>query len=491
MKSRGLLVLICAILVSISNASDTFTSLSSIKQLFYKEGLTVKTIEEMLNSQQLESNPFMKSLHESLRENQQLKDEDLEVHLHHPTSTFLLIKGWYLARKNLQSLIDVNALETKIGLALPDLDDYTGSATAIIRIQKTHRISTDHMRIGLVNGKQGRPIDDENDMVVMATQAMALRCPGLALKWLDGIKKKSLSVVKLKIEIMEKIHEKLGCSGDAEEIERCVKQRDFEWLSDDRPTTIKYQELCRGDMIVEESKKSLLYCRYAKGRDIPLPIYKEEVHNVDPHVAIFYDVISDAEADHIIRHAFPGMFRGLVGNSTLRQSSDQRISKVGWLFDNVDTLIKKLSARIGDVTGLNTVYTPVRSPVEAMQVVNYGIGGQYEPHLDFYEDPEMLKNVNPSLQDTGDRISTFLFYLSRVHLGGATVFPKLNVRVPPVKNGAAFWYNARPNGEHDKRTLHAGCPVVLGEKWVANKWIRERGQEFYRPCPLDKEAIDG
>ncbi len=25
------------------------------------------------------------------------------------------------------------------------------------------------------------------------------------------------------------------------------------------------------------------------------------------------------------------------------------------------------------------------------------------------------------------------------------------------------------------------CPVLIGNKWVANKWIHQRGQEFRRP----------
>ena len=33
------------------------------------------------------------------------------------------------------------------------------------------------------------------------------------------------------------------------------------------------------------------------------------------------------------------------------------------------------------------------------------------------------------------------------------------------QNAAAFWYNAKPSGEFDKNTQHAGCPVLLGEKW--------------------------
>lgn len=32
---------------------------------------------------------------------------------------------------------------------------------------------------------------------------------------------------------------------------------------------------------------------------------------------------------------------------------------------------------------------------------------------------------------------------------------------------------------------HAACPVIVGSKWVANKWIHEAGNEFTRPCGLE------
>ena len=66
--------------------------------------------------------------------------------------------------------------------------------------------------------------------------------------------------------------------------------------------------------------------------------------------------------------------------------------------------------------------------------------------------------------------------------GGATVFPRVGARIQPVRRSAAFWYNLLPNGQGDPMTRHAACPVLLGSKWVSNKWIHERGQEFRRPC---------
>ena len=69
-------------------------------------------------------------------------------------------------------------------------------------------------------------------------------------------------------------------------------------------------------------------------------------------------------------------------------------------------------------------------------------------------------------------------------MGGHTVFLEQELSLKPKLGDAAFWFNLNPDGSGDEGTKHAGCPVLVGQKWVANKWIHERGNEFRRMCGL-------
>ena len=52
-----------------------------------------------------------------------------------------------------------------------------------------------------------------------------------------------------------------------------------------------------------------------------------------------------------------------------------------------------------------------------------------------------------------------------------------NLILPPKKGTAIMWYNNFIDlesgllGSVDRRTLHGGCDVIRGEKWIANNWL--------------------
>jgi hypothetical protein len=110
----------------------------------------------------------------------------------------------------------------------------------------------------------------------------------------------------------------------------------------------------------------------------------------------------------------------------------------------------------------------------------YYLGGHYDPHFDYFTFNHTQRLLNRKLTD--ERLATFMLYLTDVEAGGATVFLRRNLTVWPRKGDALFWYNLNRDGHGNEETLHAGCPVLLGNKWVMNVWINAAGQELARPC---------
>ncbi|XP_041988646.1 prolyl 4-hydroxylase subunit alpha-1-like isoform X5 [Aricia agestis] len=238
--------------------------------------------------------------------------------------------------------------------------------------------------------------------------------------------------------------------------------------------------LCRGEVEVPPAIAKELKCRYYNENSfLKLAPIKMEYKYHNPDIVIFYEVLSDEEIEIIKNIAQPRLKRALIYNTESKRfaSAEKRISKSAWLVDKESPVVERVSRRVADFTGLNM------DTAEDLQVVNYGIGGHYTPHVD-YALPEHTQQFS---DEVGNRIATVLFYMSDVAEGGATVFPKLSLSLFPVRGAAAVWFNLFPSGEGDRETAHAACPVLRGTKWVCNKWIHMVGQEFRRPCGLTRE----
>lgn len=67
-----------------------------------------------------------------------------------------------------------------------------------------------------------------------------------------------------------------------------------------------------------------------------------------------------------------------------------------------------------------------------------------------------------------------IVYLNDVEEGGETVFPTLGLSVVPRRGCGLYFEYTNSQRQVDQKTLHAGAPIVRGEKWVLTKWMRER-----------------
>ncbi|XP_061164995.1 prolyl 4-hydroxylase subunit alpha-2-like [Saccostrea echinata] len=258
------------------------------------------------------------------------------------------------------------------------------------------------------------------------------------------------------------------------------------------PTT-DFQKLCRGSLKTKK-EESKLRC-FLRETAIPFYFSKEEVVNVEPRVSLFHDVISGDDIFYLKREATKKLSQSLTSDGVNRI----RISQTGWVRDPAHPKIsRRLSRRISNTVNLDAIFSNRASPVEEWQVLSYTTGGHYGEHKDPLATEESIWEMTEEKQKVktyfmryqGQRIATWMFYLNDVQAGGVTVFPKLKARVPVVKGAAAFWYNLKPNGEIDQRMSHGGCPVILGSKWVCNKWIHESGQVLKRLCGKTYESED-
>ena len=76
---------------------------------------------------------------------------------------------------------------------------------------------------------------------------------------------------------------------------------------------------------------------------------------------------------------FPQLQRATIQNAITGnlEFADYRISKSAWLKQEEDLRIRSIRRRVEAYTNLDI------ETAEDLQVVNYGIGGHYEPHFDF------------------------------------------------------------------------------------------------------------
>jgi len=187
-----------------------------------------------------------------------------------------------------------------------------------------------------------------------------------------------------------------------------------------------------------------------------------------PVVALFDNFMSPEECDELIRLATVKLQRSAIVDPATGESRviDDRSSYGTFFYLNENDFIARLDRRIAEL-----MHWPVENG-EGIQILHYPVGGEYKAHFDYFppDDP----GSQTHLARGGQRVSTLVMYLNDVVEGGETTFPSIHLTVTPKKGAAAYFEYGNHLGQVDPLSLHAGCPVLAGEKWIATKWMRER-----------------
>ncbi|XP_024152696.1 prolyl 4-hydroxylase subunit alpha-1b isoform X1 [Oryzias melastigma] len=535
-----LLLLSC--LESLSANNDFFTSIGQMTDLLYTEKDLVTSLKDYIRAEENKLEQ-VKRWADKLDSLTSTATQDPEGFLGHPVNAFKLMKRLNTEWGNLESLVLSDTTDGFISNLtiqrqyFPTDEDQTGAAKALLRLQDTYKLDANTISTGDLPGvkhKNRMTVEDCYELGKVAYteadyyhtelwMAQALRqleegeeSPLDKVTVLDylsyaiyqqGELERALDYTKKLLQLDPEHQRAKGNQKyfeyQLEKEEKKEKTTEKETEQQDRgkrdttqtkkkksqktfsliPERKKYEMLCRGEGIrMTPRRQSKLFCRYYDNKHNPkfvLGPVKQQDEWDRPYIVRYIDIISDEEIEKIKQLAKPRLRRATISNPVtgVLETAPYRISKSAWLTSYEDPVVEKINQRIEDLTGLEM------DTAEELQVANYGVGGQYEPHFDFgrKDEPDAFKELG-----TGNRIATWLFYMSDVSAGGATVFPDVGASVGPQKGTAVFWYNLFASGEGDYSTRHAACPVLVGNKWVSNKWIHERGQEWRRPCGLNE-----
>lgn len=189
-------------------------------------------------------------------------------------------------------------------------------------------------------------------------------------------------------------------------------------------------------------------------------------YKVDTDKAEIYavgDFLSEAECARLCE-----MIDLVARPSTLHEEQENdgfRTSYSGDLNAN-DSFVRSISRRIDDLLGIN----PANG--ESIQGQRYHVGQQFKPHHDFFHTNQVYWPTER--KRGGQRCWTAMAFLNDVEEGGETHFTEVGIKVEPKRGVLLVWNNANPDGSPNRDTLHAGTPVIEGEKYVITRWYRTR-----------------
>lgn len=199
----------------------------------------------------------------------------------------------------------------------------------------------------------------------------------------------NLDETKLALEAYENAHK--SAPHDAEifkiykELENHTLLYNPEPINDNKDSHLEDQgedlnlpRCCNGRC--ELARNLRLYCLYNTKTSpfLRLAPIKTEILSKDPYIAIFHDVLYQKELTRIRTASKSHLIASTIINYTSNEYSvdEYRTSKSVWIPSDTNNLTQRITNLVGDATGLEMTNS------EMFQVINYGIGGLFEAHMD-------------------------------------------------------------------------------------------------------------
>ena len=197
----------------------------------------------------------------------------------------------------------------------------------------------------------------------------------------------------------------------------------------------------------------------------------------DPYIYTIDNFLSEKECKFIIKVSKNNLKLAGVSKKDNEQNLELgkykgRTNSSYWMALNTYPETLKIAKKIAKHIGCNYRH------FENFQVIHYNENEEYKYHYDAYDMNETEK-YKKFCGERGNRLRTVLVYLNDVIEGGGTGFDSLNeydseVIVEPKMGKMVVFNNLNDDGSLNRKSRHSGLPVIKGEKWAFNLWLRER-----------------
>ena len=242
-----------------------------------------------------------------------------------------------------------------------------------------------------------------------------------------------------------------------------------------------------------------------RGQEIVVDGMKMTCLSTTPLVFYIPALLKEEECDFLVERSRPHLEESFVMGGTGidghidankesigADSGPYRVSDVAWLPQ--DDLLNQVQERLSALTGFDI--QALRVAAEELQVIRYtSPGGVFKAHHDSTNfHPRLLtaliylNSISPQ-GDNGESSGGTWFPFAKGGSGNQPISSSVSVgeavasalsmksakenglTVAPRKGAAILFFNHAPDGSVDPLAVHAGLPVLEGEKWAANYWF--------------------